>query len=290
MDAGVYRNLTRDQYESIDALNQSTIKIAYEKSLAHARWELMHPSESTPAQMEGNAFHTLLLEPALFEKRFAPMPVNDQGDRLSRRTKVGEAAWAKFELEHPEAFPIKPARIEEMRIIRERIMMHPTARRLIEDASMREFTAVWKHPIHGFRCKAQIDLLTKWNGWTVICDVKSALDASPGGFSRAAANYGYMVQAHWYTEGLYEIARADRRFMFLAFEKDPPYAVCVHELAADFMIEGRHRCEVVSRKWAKAIDTGKYPAYPNEPQTLGSPQWALTHARMEEDEHEPLDD
>lgn len=277
---GIVSEMTRDEYESVDALNQSTVKIAYDRSLLHARWELLHPSASSDAEVEGQALHTLILEPELFEKRFAPMPVNENGDRMNRRHKVGEVAWAEYDREHGTKHPIKPARIAEMRAIREAVMAHPLARKLIEGSVFKEVCAFWEHPDYGFRCKGQIDLISDLDGWTVVCDLKSALDASPNGFRRAVANYGYMVQAHWYLEGLKTIADADRRFLFVAFEKDPPFAVCVHELAADLMLEAKFRCDTIAQRWARALETGKFPGYGAGIQIVDAPKWALTHERL----------
>lgn len=281
METGLHPRLARDAYEAIDALNQSTIKVAYDQSLHHAHWQHTHPSPSTDAQLEGNALHTLILEPEFFDARFAAMPVNPKGDRLSRRTGEGEKAWSAFDSEHPGKHPIKPGRIEELRRIAESVRNHRGARELIERAAYREVTAVWEHPMYGFPCKGQIDLLTVWNGWSVIADLKSCLDASPRGFARAVSNYSYMIQAHWYTEGLAEIARADRRFMFIAFEKDPPHAVCIHELSAELMVEARFRCNRISSLWDQCRRSNSWPGYPTEPQIVAGAPWDMTYRREE---------
>lgn len=277
MEVGLYPGMNRDTYDGIEALNQSTVKIAYEKSLMHAHYKLMHPTMSTDDQVLGQALHTLILEPEHFKARFGIMPTKENGDRLSRRTKAGEIAWAEYDENHAGKHPIKPQKIAELQMVRDNVLKDPLASQLIEAATHKEVSFVWEHPQHDFLCKGQADLLTVHEGWTCCVDLKSAIDASPAGFSRAVANYGYMVQHHWYLEGLNAIAEAERRFLFIAFEKTPPYAVCVHELDGQSILEGQFRCDRVSKDWDKAINGGGFPGYPGGINMTRAMRWAMTH-------------
>jgi hypothetical protein len=282
IEPGLYPGMTREAYDEVDALNQSTIKLAYEKSLYHARMKQLDHSAPSEALVHGNALHTLILEPELFSERYGPMPVNDKGAKHTVRTGAGASAWAAYEEDYPGRIPIKQTRIDELKHIREMVMLNPTARVLLENASYKETSFFWEHPDYGFMCKGQVDVLTEYQGWTWAIDLKSALDASVLGFRRAVGNYGYMVQHHWYIEGLNEIAEAERRFGFVAFEKDFPYAVMVHELDAELVFEGRHRCDRISRKWEKAQESGTFPGYPQGMNTLTGAKWMMTHEYDEE--------
>lgn len=282
--SGIYPGMKREEYDGVFALNQTAIKTAYDKSLKHALHDLQQPKEPTEALKEGNALHTLILEPEHFDDRYAPMPVNDKGDRHNRRTNAGNEAWSIFEKEHPGKWPIKPARIAELREIREAVLRHPIARGMIENASHRELSCFWQHPDYDFDCKGQVDLVTEHQGWSWVVDLKSAIDASPRGFSRAVANYGYMIQAAWYLDGLAQIAPADRRFAWLAFEKSAPYDVCIHECDPENLFEGRFRCDTIASRWAKALETDRFEGYPVEIQQTEGMRWAMTHERVADEE------
>lgn len=281
MEPGLYPEMTREEYDDVDALNQSTIKLAYDKSLYHARMKQLDRSAPSEALVDGNALHTLVLEPELFSQRYGPMPVTDKNAKHSLRTGAGAAAWAQYDEDYPGRIAIKQTKINAFKAIREMILNHPTARALIEKASFKETSFFWEHPDYGFLCKGQIDLLTEYEGWTWAIDLKSALDASELGFRRAVGNYGYMVQNVWYLAGLNEIAPAERRFGFIAFEKDFPYAVQVHELDAELEFEGRHRCDRISRDWSRAQEDGLYPGYGSGIHILTGSKWMMTHEREE---------
>jgi hypothetical protein len=285
IEPGLYPGMSREEYDEVDALNQSTIKVAYERSLYHARMKQLEVSTPSDALVEGNALHTLILEPELFDERYAPTPVTDKNARHSIRTKAGLAAWEHYEEEHAGKHPIKATRILELKAVREMVMSHPLARVLIENATYKETSFFWEHPEYEFLCKGQFDLLTEHKGWTWVIDLKSALDASENGFRRAVGNYSYMVQDPWYIDGLNAIAPAERRFGFVAFEKDFPNAVQIHELDAELVFEGRFRCDVVAQQWAKAQETGLYPGYPTGINTLTGSKYMMTHERVLEEEN-----
>ena len=81
----------------------------------------------------------------------------------------------------------------------ESLLSHPVAGGLIAGGET-ENTAIWNDPLYGFRCKCRPDKGFKDIG--VLVDLKSAKDASPFEFSKDAANFGYHVQAAWYTDGM----------------------------------------------------------------------------------------
>jgi ATP-dependent exoDNAse (exonuclease V) beta subunit len=286
MEPGLYPGMSREQYDEVEALNQSTIKVAYERSLYHARMKQLEVKTPSDALIEGNALHTLILEPELFDKRYGPMPVTEKNAKHSIRTKAGLTAWEQYEDTHAGKHPIKATRIEELRAIRDQVLTHPLTSELIANAIHKETSFFWEHPDYGFLCKGQFDLLTEYNGWTWIIDLKSAADASKEGFRRAVASYGYMVQDAFYTDGLNEIAPADRRFGFVAFEKEFPYAIQIHELDPELRFEGRFRIDTVCKQWAEAQETGIYPGYPPGINVLTGPRWAMTHERVMEEENE----
>ena len=284
MEPGLYPGMDRSEYDAVDALNQTTIKIAYEKSLLHARAEQLQSSEPTEAKIIGLALHTLILEPELFQERFAPMPVNAKGDKWNRRFQDGAIAWDIFDDEHPGCHAIKQAKIDELYIMRASVLRDPTCREIIEAASFQEVSFFWEHPDYGFACKGQADLISQYEGWSWCVDVKSTKDASPLGFSKEIGTFSYMVQGAWYLEGLNEIAEAERRYGFIAFDKSTPFCASFYELDPENLMEGRYRCDTVARKWQAGIEAGEFGAYPGGITQTKPQGYAMTHRNQFDEE------
>ena len=74
----------KPDYNSVDAVNKSTLW-EMRKSPLHY-WHLMHdtPREDTAAMKFGRAAHAAILTPAAYKKDFAIMP------NIDRRTKAGK--------------------------------------------------------------------------------------------------------------------------------------------------------------------------------------------------------
>ena len=89
---------------------------------------------------------------------------------------------------------------------------------------MREIAIVWDDPETGLRCKARIDFVSEYDGWTVVGDLKSSINAAPKQWARAVANYGYHRQAAFYLDGCNAISPHDRLFAWIIQEKDDPFS------------------------------------------------------------------
>ena len=87
---GKHRNLPRAEYDKIDAINYSILKVGIERSMAHLKWERDHPTEPTKDLIFGNACHLACWEPARFLEEVVAAP------KVDRRTKDGKEEWANF--------------------------------------------------------------------------------------------------------------------------------------------------------------------------------------------------
>ncbi len=66
----------------------------------------------------------------------------------------------------------------------------------------------------------------------MLIDVKTATDASPEGFGKAAASFGYAKQAAFYLANWNAANPQDKRdsFLFFVVEKGPPFLCAVYEV------------------------------------------------------------
>jgi hypothetical protein len=107
-------------------------------------------------------------------------------------------------------------------------------------------------------------------GGTIV-DLKTCTDASPSGFARACAAFGYHVQAAHYLNVTFA-----ERFVFIAVEKTFPYAVGVYELDAAAMAAGKEQCRIGLQTISDCRAINEWPGYTTTCDTITMPGWALS--------------
>lgn len=150
-----------------------------------------------------------------------------------------------------------------------RILAHKGARALLESPGQREVSVFAPDPATGVWMRGRIDHLSD----DAIVDVKTATSAEPGAFGRKSAEYGYDVQAEWYSR-LVGIVRGDvPPVLFVAVEKYPPYLVSVVELDAEYAQIGKSRADRALRTYAACVESGDWPGYGDDTHLVGPPTW-----------------
>jgi hypothetical protein len=264
--------ISRAEYEAIDAINQSVLK-QFRKSAAHAKYALDFPSEPTPAMDFGTALHAAVLMPKEFEANYVIEP------KIDKRTNDGKKAWAAWQLENLGKAAMDNEDFQAILEMRDALRDHPTIGPLLaEEWSGTEMAVVWKDEQTGVWCKALLDRFipsSKDDSVSIILDLKTTADASEQSFARDVLNYGYDVQAAFYLDGMRTIAEAQRRFLFAAIEKKKPYACALYELSAETIAVGRSKYREYLHAYAACMESGVWPGYQTEIQTIELPRWAL---------------
>lgn len=271
---GLFRDMHESVYRSLRAASYSTLK-HFEKSAAHARERMLHPKPPTAAMELGRAVHLAILEPNRFGLEYVQAP------HVDRRTKDGKAAWAAFDAEHQGATLLDTDDFATCCAMRDAAWGHPLASAILGSQGMREVSAVWQDVTTGRWCKARPDLLCRWDGRSVIVDVKTTKDASPMWFGRDALRFGYDAQLGLYRDGLNSIAPLDRGAIIIAIEKDAPHAIAVYALPAEVMELGSRKAARWLKQYAECKKSDVWPGYPGELMNLELPAWAWSG---EEDE------
>ena len=78
--------------------------------------------------------------------------------------------------------------------------------------------------------KCRPDILIANDDLHVIVDLKSCNSADTDSFTKECLRLGYDVQAAMYSEGVQTKYPGEYVFMFIAVEKNPPYAVNIMEM------------------------------------------------------------
>lgn len=259
---GIHPGITRSEYERVDAINVS-ILAHFERSAAHARDQMLHPKEPTKAMIFGTDFHCSVLEPDRFDREYIVPP------KVDRRTKEGKAEWAKFEATYPRhsCSYIDQDDMDAMAAMSGQLWQRPLAASLLR-GGLNEVAVIWRDEETGLMCKGLLDHIGTFDGWTWIVDLKSTPDASRWAFTKSIKNLHYGARAAFYFDGCNTVAPRERRFAWIACESEPPYPVAEYEAMPDAIEAGRSKYKRWLRLYKEAIESGIWPAYPQELQQL----------------------
>jgi exodeoxyribonuclease VIII len=224
--------LSNEAYHSAPGISKSHLDIIAEQSPLHYWQEYLNPRapvrERTPALALGDCIHAAVLQPALFESRYAVKPDVD------RRTKDGKEIYARFLRDNPDKTHMSQSEYDTCRAIRDAVYSHSIARGLMTGGvPERSFFMRDLDTVELIKCRP--DYLTD----DYIVDLKSTLHADPENFSKDATKYRYDVAVPWYLDIITSTVRhypsscstskwAKRKWIWLAVEKEPPYAVGIY--------------------------------------------------------------
>jgi hypothetical protein len=149
-------------------------------------------------------------------------------------------------------------------------MSHPSASALLSEGRP-EVTALWD--VDGVECKARFDWLP--SQFDVICDLKTAADASPEGFATAAGRYRYHYQAAWYSMAAESNGLGPRPMVFIVVENEPPHCVALYMLDQEAIDAATFRIGRLIEQYAECRHADAWPGYSSEVETLSLPKWSL---------------
>lgn len=221
----------------------------------HFRYAVDHPEEPTPSLIFGQAAHKYILEPESFFDEFEVIP------KVDRRTKAGKQVMEAFEQLHNTKTLITAADMQTILAMREALMQNRDAKDIYEAATDKERAFNWTDPETGTVCKVKVDMLADLNGQPVIVDYKTTTSCADFAFERSCRKYGYDFQAGMYTIGV-ETEMMDRyEFIFIAQEKDPPYASRVYYCDPGFVDRGRRIYRDLLDEYAACKEADNWPGY-----------------------------
>lgn len=259
--------MTEKEYRQHPAISRSALwKIR--ESPEKFRWAMDHPQEPTPALMFGQVFHKLALEGDSFDSEFAICP------NVDKRTKAGKEALAGL-IASSDGKTIVPhdvyCKADEMVCA---LYMAPFVEKLL--AGEHEAPVFWKDEMTGEECKARFDAIKSVNGKQIIIDLKTTADASTDGFVREAIRYGYDFQAAMYSEGFEKTNGCKPIFVFIAIEKEPPYAVNILQADDEFIQRGYDIFRELIGTYHECRQSGNWYGYLGSSSAINSlvlPEW-----------------
>lgn len=220
------------EYHANEAIGKSTLDLIHRDPYL-VEWSRKAPVDDSDsdALKFGTALHSILLEPEKFVSEYAVAPKSDM------RTNAGKAEYADFVESSKGKAILSADDYRKLQIMRDSVMAHPQAVKLIEAEGEVEQSWFWKDERTGLQCKCRPDKYIPSSN--LLVDVKST--ASIAKFAYSVEDYRYYVQDPWYCDGVSRFNDEVEMF-FLVVQKTLEagrYPVQVFRLPQDVTVYGR---------------------------------------------------
>ncbi len=258
---GIYLDMPNEDYHDGPGISKSGLWTISEKTPAH--YKFGERKQNKVFDM-GEACHLAILQPDIFETKVIRGPDDRRG---SKWKDLVEACALDGKL------LLTAADYDNALAIRDTIHADPWLNGVICGGdAMIEASGYFIDPETGELCRVRPDLYREDIG--IKLDVKSSQSAHPDAFARSVVNYGYHAQEAFYTDGWQALGKPVNGFVFLAFEKEPPYAFGVYELPPSIVEEGRALMRSALNTYATCRAENRWPGYGEGVQELSFKRWA----------------
>lgn len=262
---GVHKGMPFSEYLAADAMSNSGLKLL-RKSPAHFKAGADPDAEQKPSLRRGSLLHTLVLEPQTLATRYMVKPAG-----MTFATREGKA-WrdavpAGMEIVSADEVRVATRQATNLRAV-------PEVAALLGEGQA-EVSFFWVDPITGDLCKGRADWVYRTAQGVILLDLKTSEDASPAGFAKACARYGYHMQAAWYSDGWKAATGEDvLGFVFGAVESAWPNVAEAYMLDDEAIDKGRAECRRLLNLHAECKAANRWPAYTETITPLSLPAWA----------------
>jgi hypothetical protein len=257
--------MSRQDYEAIDALNWSTLRLVATSPLL-ARYRADNPRPDSPSLALGRAIHCAVLEPERWQRDYCAQPHFGDG-----RTKAAKAAKAAFLADlRPGVEVLSAGDFELAERVRDSVREHRVAATFLERGRA-EVTATWS--VDGVAAKGRLDWVTP----SCVVDLKSTRRETLREFCSDAARMLYHGQIAWYHDGAVAsglVPDPAKAPIIIAAQTVEPFDVAVMQVGSIELEAGRriYRRLLETHKRAAAADF--WPGMAPDLVSLSLPGWA----------------
>ena len=268
--------ITNAEYHGRKTHLSSTNVRTHKKNNKQFKYSLTHDLiKQTKAMADGTAVHAFFLERDKFDTDFVIKPAD-----MRLNTKVGKE-WA---LEHQNKIIIDSElgnNLYEM----EKSFMDSPAKLIYDIKGQTELSYFWDD-LGTIKGKCRPDWIS--DDGEIVVDVKTTTDASPRGFQKSIANWGYHLQLGWYLRGLRKLGLSAEQFIFIAIEKTPPFCVGVYRADQEMINYAMKELDQLMPEIQTAMVSNEFPDYTPEITSIGLPPW-MTDKKEQQPEHEEVE-
>lgn len=259
--------MRREDYEAIDAINWSTLKVLGKSPAHYLHLLTAGQSEDTDARQRGRVLHLAIFEPEKYAREVVVYPDKRAGK-----------AWESFAEKHAGKEIITSRMAETVVAISASARGNPMSAKYLA-GGLPEKTIRWRYespPVahvdgFGFDCKGRLDFVADCGA---IVDLKSTRDASPTGFGREVLKWEYHGQLAYYHDGYLAMTGVDLPVVIVAVESVAPYVVQVYRVPDEVLELGRERYQQLLAHLNVCRRASKWPGYAESELSLELPRWA----------------
>ena len=268
----IVRDMPESEYHARPELSSTGVRRLLDSPARFKYWS-EHPEPPKQAFDIGTATHSKVLGVGAGAIVYPDEHLTPSGNVSEKAATV---AWAA-EQRANGLVPIGREEAKRVDAMAEAVLAEPDARKVIEAIIGREVTIVSE--VEGVPSRARFDM---YDG-VRAADLKTARDASPGGFNRGGmAGHGYYIQEQWYRDTHYaETGHELEFFQFIVVESAAPHLVGVYDVDWTYREAARKKTREARERWLECTGTGIWPGYGKK--TLLAPTWVVIE---DEDEME----
>lgn len=259
--AGVVYDMPEAEYHAHPALSSTGARRMLQSPSIYRYWS-QTPETPKPEFDIGTLTHSKVLGVG------AQIAIYPEG-LLASNGAASTTAAKEWAVEQREAgrIPVKADAAESVIRMTESVLAHREARRILENTEHRETSLFATDPETGVNIRARFDIY----GDNECGDLKTAVDASPAGFTKAIWNHRYDVQDEHYLKARHLVVGDRPRFRFIAVEKTPPYLVGVYELDDQWQEIGDVWATHARKLFRMCTDADVWPGYGSDVHALIPP-------------------
>lgn len=190
-------DISAEEYHADKEILGHSALVEILKSPKHYFHRISNPHVPTASLEFGTALHAALLEPERFAETYIVSP------KFDRRTKEGKADAAAWEEAHKGAVSVDEAELKKLQGMQKAVLEHSGAKKLLSKCYV-EMSYFWTDEDTGFQCRVRPDVLALDDQGDVIAaiDVKSTSNASKDKFQKSVMDYGYDLNAAFYSDAI----------------------------------------------------------------------------------------
>jgi len=263
-------DISAEEYHADKEILGHSALVEILKSPKHYFHRISNPHVPTASLEFGTALHAALLEPERFAETYIVSP------KFDRRTKEGKADAAAWEEAHKGAVSVDEAELKKLQGMQKAVLEHSGAKKLLSKCYV-EMSYFWTDEDTGFQCRVRPDVLALDDQGDVIAaiDVKSTSNASKDKFQKSVMDYGYDLNAAFYSDAIERAIGRRVPYYFLAVESAEPYGVALYKAGQSMLDVGRdkYRSALQLLQWCREND--RWPSYQpfGEYEDLEIPEW-----------------
>ena len=272
---GIYQGISNEEYHSGPGISKSGLWTIHTKTPAHFKFPPVkeETAQQRAAKDFGTAAHLAILEPEDFEKKVVRGPADRRGNKWSD---LEEACKLDGRL------LLVAKAFDDVLAIRDAVHADAWINAILTGGKgVNEATGYAIDPITGELVRVRPDRWREDLG--IIIDVKSTKSAHPDKFPKSVIEYGYHAQEAFYGDVWANLGKTVNGFVFIAWEKESPYAKAVYELPPAIVEEGRAIMRKSLDTYHACKSANRWDAYSDGVQELKFKRWHYQETEAPDD-------